>query len=71
MNDLHISFGDLVTYGSYVVSLTVAYYTLVVRIVRLETKSDQAEINFSRIEASVLEIKQDIKELLKQNRGQK
>jgi hypothetical protein len=69
MNDLHISFGDLVTYGSYVVSLTVAYYTLVVRIVRLETKAEQAEINFSRMEASLNEIKNDIKDLLKHNRG--
>ena len=45
MSDLRITFGDLVTYGSYIVSLTVAYYTLVVRIVKLETKSEQTEAN--------------------------
>ena len=71
MNDLHVSFENLITYGSYIVSLTVAYYTLVIRIVRLETKAEQAEINFSRMEASLNEIKNDIKELLKHKRGWK
>ena len=65
MNDLHVSFGDLVTYGSYVVSLTVAYYTIVVRIVRLETKAEQVDSNLVRIENSLSEIKRDIKSLLK------
>ena len=65
MGEFHISFADLVTYGSYIVSLTVAYYTLVVRIVRLETKADQVDLNLVRIENSLNEIKQDIKSLLK------
>ena len=65
MSDLRITFGDLVTYGSYIVSLTVAYYTLVVRIVKLETKSEQTEANLIRIENSINEIKNDIKQLLK------
>ena len=69
MNDFKISLSEIFTYGSYLVSLTVAYYTLVVRIVRLETKAEQAEINASRMEASLNEIKQDIKELLKHNKG--
>lgn len=68
MGDFKISFQDLITYGSYVVSLTVAYYTLVTRIVRLETKSEQTDQNLTRIENSINEIKQDIKQLLK---GQK
>ena len=66
MDNFKISLSDIFTYGSYLVSLTVAYYTLVVRIVRLETKAEQAEINSARMEASLNEIKQDIKELLKQ-----
>ena len=69
MDNFKISISDIFTYGSYLVSLTVAYYTLVVRIVRLETKAEQAEINFCRMEASLNEIKNDIKELLKHNRG--
>ena len=65
--DFKITLQDLVTYGSYIVSLTVAYYTLVIRIVKLETKSEQTDINLSRIETSINEIKQDIKQLLKDN----
>lgn len=68
MGDIRVTFADVVTYGSYIVSLTVAYYTLVTRIVRLETKSEQTEQNLSRIETSINEIKNDIKQLLK---GQK
>lgn len=68
MGDVRVTFADVVTYGSYIVSLTVAYYTLVTRIVRLETKSEQTEQNLSRIETSINEIKNDIKQLLK---GQK
>lgn len=63
--DFKIALADLVTYGSYIVSLTVAYYTLVVRIVKLETKSEQTDANLTRIENSINEIKQDIKQLLK------
>jgi energy-converting hydrogenase Eha subunit H len=65
MDHIQLTFGDIVTYGSYVVSLTVAYYTLVTRIVRLEAKSEQTEANFTRMESSINEIKNDIKELLK------
>lgn len=67
MDKISVTFADVITYGSYIVSLTVAYYTLVTRIVRLETKSEQAEANMSRIELSINEIKNDIKELLKKN----
>lgn len=67
MGDIRVTFADVVTYGSYIVSLTVAYYTLVTRIVRLETKSEQTEQNLSRIESSINEIKNDIKQLLKDN----
>lgn len=65
MSDFKVTIADLVTYGSYVVSLTVAYYTLVTRIVRLETKSEQTELNLARIENSINEIKNDIKQLLR------
>lgn len=65
MADFKVTLADLVTYGSYVVSLTVAYYTLVTRIVRLETKSEQTEQNLARIENSINEIKNDIKQLLR------
>lgn len=65
MSDFKVTLADLVTYGSYVVSLTVAYYTLVTRIVRLETKSEQTELNLARIENSINEIKNDIKQLLR------
>ena len=68
MEDFKVTFADLVNYGGYIVSLTVAYYTLIVRIVKLETKGEQTDHNLERIENSINEIKQDIKQLLKEHK---
>ena len=48
---LNIDFKDIITYGSFIVSLTVAYYTHEVRIVQ-------------EIKEELKEIKADIKQLL-------
>lgn len=50
-------------FGSYIVSLSTAYYTLVVRIVKLESKTENFDKLVSRLEADLSEIKKDIKEI--------
>ena len=61
-------FKDIITYGSFVVSLTVAYYTHEVRIVKLESETQQDRQIVQEIKLELKEIKADIKELLKHNK---
>jgi Na+/H+ antiporter NhaB len=65
---LDIDFKDIITYGSFIVSLTVAYYTHEVRIVKLESETQQDRQVVQEIKLELREIKADIKELLKHTR---
>jgi len=58
-------FKDIITYGSFIVSLTVAYYTHEVRLVKLESETQQDRLVVQEIKLELKEIKADIKELLK------
>jgi hypothetical protein len=58
-------FKDIITYGSFIVSLTVAYYTHEVRLVKLESETQQDRLVVQEIKLELREIKTDIKELLK------
>jgi hypothetical protein len=58
-------FKDIITYGSFIVSLTVAYYTHEVRLVKLESETQQDRLIVQEIKLELKEIKADIKELLK------
>jgi len=58
-------FKDIITYGSFIVSLTVAYYTHEVRLVKLESETLQDRMIVQEIKLELREIKADIKELLK------
>ena len=62
---LNLDFKDIITYGSFVVSLTVAYYTHEVRIVKLESEAINDRMVIQEIKSELKEIKADIKELLK------
>ena len=64
----NIDFKDIITYGSFIVSLTVAYYTHEVRIVKLESEAQQDRKVIQEIKDELKEIKMDIKELLKHNK---
>jgi hypothetical protein len=61
-------FKDIITYGSFIVSLTVAYYTHEVRLVKLESETQQDRLVVQEIKLELREIKADIKELLKHTR---
>ena len=61
-------FKDIITYGSFIVSLTVAYYTHEVRLVKLESETQQDRLVVQEIKIELKEIKADIKELLKHTR---
>ena len=61
-------FKDIITYGSFIVSLTVAYYTHEVRLVKLESETQQDRMIVQEIKLELKEIKADIKELLKHTR---
>jgi len=61
---LNLDFKDILTYGSFIVSLTVAYYTHEVRIVKLESEIAQDRIMVNEIKSELKEIKADIKQLL-------
>jgi Na+/H+ antiporter NhaB len=65
---LDLDFKDIITYGSFIVSLTVAYYTHEVRIVKLESEAQQDRKVIQEIKDELKEIKADIKELLKHNK---
>jgi Na+/H+ antiporter NhaB len=60
----NLDFKDIVTYGSFIVSLTVAYYTHEVRIVKLESESAQDRKVIQEVKDELKEIKADIKQLL-------
>jgi hypothetical protein len=62
---LNLDFKDILTYGSFIVSLTVAYYTHEVRLVKLESETLQDRLVVQEIKLELREIKADIKELLK------
>ncbi len=61
----NLDFKDIITYGSFIVSLTVAYYTHEVRLVKLESETQQDRQVVQEIKLELREIKADIKELLK------
>lgn len=65
---LNLDFKDIITYGSFIVSLTVAYYTHEVRIVKLESEMQQDRMIVKEIKEELKEIKADIKELLKKSK---
>lgn len=52
---MQIDFKDFLTYGSYIVSLTVAYFSIVNRVVKIET-----EIGYLK------EIREELKEMRKE-----
>jgi Na+/H+ antiporter NhaB len=60
----NLDFKDIFTYGSFIVSLTVAYYTHEVRIVKLESESAQDRKVIQEVKDELKEIKADIKQLL-------
>ena len=62
---LNLDFKDILTYGSFIVSLTVAYYTHEVRIVKLESETQRDRQIIIEIKDELKEIKSDIKQLLK------
>ena len=64
---LNLDFKDILTYGSFIVSLTVAYYTHEVRIVKLESETQRDRQIIIEIKDELKEIKSDIKQLLKDN----
>jgi Na+/H+ antiporter NhaB len=64
----NLDFKDILTYGSFIVSLTVAYYTHEVRLVKLESETQQDRQVVQEIKLELREIKADIKELLKHTR---
>jgi hypothetical protein len=61
---LDLDFKDIITYGSFIVSLTVAYYTHEVRIVKLESEAQQDRKVIQEIKDELKEIKADVKQLL-------
>jgi len=63
----NLDFKDIITYGSFIVSLTVAYYTHEVRIVKLESETQRDRQIIIEIKEELKEIKSDIKQLLKDN----
>jgi len=62
--NLKLDFKDIITYGSFIVSLTVAYYTHEVRIVKLESEAQQDRKVIQEIKDELREIKADVKQLL-------
>ena len=57
-------FKELLTYGSFIVSLSVAYYTHEIRIVKLESETQQDRKVVQEIKEELREIKADVKQLL-------
>jgi Na+/H+ antiporter NhaB len=62
--EFKFNFRDLLTYGSFIVSLSVAYYTHEIRIVKLESETQQDRKIVQEIKDELREIKADIKQLL-------
>lgn len=63
--NFNIDFKDIITYGSLIVSLTVAYYTHEVRIVKIESDLERDRAIVKEIKEELKEIKADVKELLR------
>jgi hypothetical protein len=62
--EFKFDFKELLTYGSFVVSLSVAYYTHEIRIVKLESETQQDRKVVQEIKEELREIKADVKQLL-------
>lgn len=62
--EFKFNFKDLLTYGSFIVSLSVAYYTHEMRIIKLETETQQDRRVVQEIKDELREIKADVKQLL-------
>jgi hypothetical protein len=65
---------DMIHYGSFIVSLSVAYYTHEIRIVRIETKNEQVSKDFDKIEKKIDKIESllmDVSEYLRGKNGKK
>jgi Na+/H+ antiporter NhaB len=62
--EFKFNFRDLLTYGSFIVSLSVAYYTHEIRIVKLESETQQDRKVVQEIKDELREIKADVKQLL-------
>ncbi len=60
----NLDFKDILTYGSFIVSLTVTYYTHEMRLVKLESEMQQDRRVVQEIKDELKEIKADIKQLL-------
>ena len=60
--NFNLDFKDILTYGSFIVSLTVAYYTHEVRIVKLESETQQDRKIVQEIKDELKEIKADVKQ---------
>jgi hypothetical protein len=62
--EFKFDFRELLTYGSFIVSLSVAYYTHEIRIVKLESETQQDRRIIQEIKDELREIKADVKQLL-------
>jgi hypothetical protein len=62
--EFKFDFKELLTYGSFIVSLSVAYYTHEIRIVKLESETQQDRKVVQEIKEELREIKADVKQLL-------
>ena len=63
--NFNIDFKDIITYGSLIVYVTVAYYTHEVRIVKIESYLERDRAIVKEIKEELKEIKADVKELLR------
>ena len=65
---------DLINYGSFIVSLSVAYYTHEIRIVKIETKNEQVSRDFEKLEKKIDKIESilmDMSDYIKGKNGKK
>jgi Na+/H+ antiporter NhaB len=62
--EFKFDFKDILTYASFIVSLSVAYYTHEIRIVKLESETQQDRRIIQEIKDELREIKADVKQLL-------
>lgn len=72
--EFKFGFKDLIHYGSFIVSLSVAYYTHEIRIVRIETKNEQVTRDFEKIEKKIDRIENlllDMSEYIRAKNGKK
>jgi len=63
---------DLIHYGSFIVSLSVAYYTHEIRIVKMETKNEQFTKDFEKLEKKIDKIESiliDISDVIRGKHG--